>query len=441
MNKMLWRILFTTVAFMSVLMGNGVVLAQSPFIAGDVRPYQAESPHPYPLGDAGRPVVWKDSVVSPNANFIRVHFRGVALAPGDFITVSNPDGSNFWTYTGRGPHGSGEFWSFAVQGDTAIVEIHGGTRNNHGYRIDAVGHGNVSLEAVGRRQSDTEVICGTDGREDIACHTDDPTINTNQEAVAQLLFISGALQYACTGWLVDGTQDDMLMTNNHCIKTQTEVESLQATFNFQRTACNGDSDETPSSYSGNQLLDTNSVNKHGKREGLDFTLLTLNGNPESNWAELTPSADPVNIGDVIRLIQHPGGRRKEIGYYEDSGLTTLCQIDTVNQTYGNAAAGSQVGYGCDTEGGSSGSPVTNDLGQVIALHHFGGVQNCLNAGTAMADICNDAGAFLNCYSSGNQEPPPPEQCSTGGQVGDSCTSNSDCCSNKCKGKPGNLTCR
>jgi hypothetical protein len=28
-----------------------------------------------------------------------------------------------------------------------------------------------------------------------------------------------------------------------------------------------------------------------------------------------------------------------------------------------------------------------------------------------------------------------------GQVGDSCNSDADCCSNSCKGKPGNKTCK
>jgi V8-like Glu-specific endopeptidase len=76
-------------------------------------------------------------------------------------------------------------------------------------------------------------------------------------------------------------------------------------------------------------------------------------------------------------------------------------VDTINATYGYAAPGSQVGYGCDSEGGASGSAITAATdGKVIALHHYGGVSSspCLNSGTAMTKICTDAGSLLICDS-------------------------------------------
>ena len=44
--------------------------------------------------------------------------------------------------------------------------------------------------------------------------------------------------------------------------------------------------------------------------------------------------------------------------------------------YTGYAAGSDVSYYCDTEGGSSGSPVlSRATNKVVALHHFGGCPN------------------------------------------------------------------
>ena len=418
-------------AFAVLLIGASSAWAQSPLKVGDVLPYHAESPHPYPIGGPERITVWQEVVQSPGAEFLRLRFRGFALAPGDYVTVSNPDGSDFWVYKGRGPHGNGEFWSFAIQGEVAIVEIHAGPRNDHGYRIDAIGHGTVDL---GRPLPTPEVICGTNGLEDIACYQSNPDIKSNEaRPVARLLFKSGGGFFLCTGWLVDGSNDNTLMTNNHCISKKREVTTLQATFNFQKIACSGASEETPTDYNGGVLLKTNSVSFLRGKGGLDYTLLTLQENPEATWGELSPTSNKGNVGDRIWFIQHPGGGVKKIGYWEDSAQTIRCKVDAIERTYLPSSPSSQSAYACDSQGGSSGSPIIHELtGKVIALHHFGGVENCLNSGTAMADICADAGQLLNCGDSGVCLLLPK---------GEPCISGSECCSGKCKGKSGAKSCK
>jgi V8-like Glu-specific endopeptidase len=367
-----------------------------PMKAGDVRPYRAETPHPYPLGAEGRPVVWTDTIVSPGAQFVRVHFKKMQLAPGDYLTIGSPDGRQTWTYTGRGPHDDGDVWAFAVDGDTAIVQIHGGKGLGHGYLIDAVGHGTVN---IGKPVPIPEVLCGTEGREDVACHL--PEIDAVQRPVARLLFTSGNFQYLCTGELIAGSNDSTLITNNHCISNQTETSSLQARFNFQRTACGGSTDAPTTDYAGGTFLKTNTEKKKGNKGGLDYTLLTLQGNPEATWGEIVATTKTVGVSDLIWFVQHGGGNQKTVGYYEDSAHSVRCKVNTVNATYGQSASGSQVGYGCDSEGGSSGSAITDPgSGHAIALHHYGGVSGnpCLNSGTSFAKICPDAGSLLSCVS-------------------------------------------
>ncbi len=359
---------------------------------GEVRGYRSETSHPYPGGNASRPVVWEERVTSAGATFIRVHFTGLHLADGDYVTVSSPDGAQSWTYHGKGPHGNGDVWAFAIDGDEAIVQIHGGTRPGHGYRIDAVGHGTVDIGPRGGPFApQPEVVCGTDGREDIACHLTEA--NAAQRPVARLLFVSGASQFLCTGSLVTGPNSSTLMTNNHCMDTQNEWASQQARFNYQRTTCGGSVDEPASNYSGGTLLKTN--------KKLDYSLGTLLGNPEATWGELTPTTSQAAVGNLLWFIQHPGGRRKEIGYWEDEAQSLRCKVDRINQTYGGSQRQSQMAYGCDSEGGSSGSPIVSAAtGRVIGLHHFGGVNNspCLNAATEMPEICANAGALLSCAS-------------------------------------------
>jgi V8-like Glu-specific endopeptidase len=390
------------VAVVAVILALGFAVPeaadQARLKVGDVRPYRAETPHPYPLGTEARPVVWTDRVISPGAEFVRVHLTKLHLAPGDYLTVSSPDGSQIWTYEGRGPHGNGDVWAFAIEGDTAILELHGGRGDGHGYVIDAVGHGTVPLD---RKKNDPtlEVVCGTDGREDVACHS--PEIDAAQRPVARLLFTSGGSQFLCTGWLVAGSNASTLMTNNHCIATQTETSSLQAKFNFQRTTCGGGTNAATTDYAGGALLKTNNVDRRGSRFGLDYTLLTLQGNPEATWGELVATTKSIAINDLIWFIQHGGGNVKKVGYWEDAARTVRCAVDLTNQTYGRSKQNSQVAYACDSEGGSSGSPIVDPAtGRVIGLHHFGGVSSnpCLNSGTEMPEICADAGSLLSCAS-------------------------------------------
>ena len=393
MSRQLFRC--AVVATVLVLASGAQGFAQGKLKVGDVRPYRAETPHPYPLGTDTRPVVWTDTVISPGAEFVRVHLKNLHLAGGDYLTVSSPDGAQAWTYTGRGPHHNGDVWSFAIDGDTAVVRIHGGRGNGHGYLIDAVGHGTVGLGPKGGPTP--EVVCGTDGREDVACHL--PEIDAAQKPVARLLFVSGGFQYVCTGELIAGSNANTLITNNHCIDTQKETASLQAKFNYQRTDCGGGTTATATDYAGGTFLKTNTERRKGGRGGLDYTLLTLQGNPEAIWGEIQGTKKSVAVNDLIWFIQHPGGGLKKIGYWEDSGHTTRCKVDAINATYGQSAVNSQTAYACDSEGGSSGSAIIDPVtGRAIALHHYGGVSGnpCLNSGTAFSKICADAGSLLSC---------------------------------------------
>ncbi len=81
----------------------------------------------------------------------------------------------------------------------------------------------------------------------------------------------------------------------------------------------------------------------------------------------------------FNIIQHPAGRRKEIAV----------QNNQVSKLFENA-----VLYKTDTEPGSSGSPVFDNLWQIVALHHSGGQKDSKgnfinNAGIRIDKIVKD----------------------------------------------------
>jgi lysyl endopeptidase len=363
--------------------------AQGRIKVGDELPYRVSTPAAYPLGGVERPVSWSETIFSPGATFLRIHFTKFHLPDGDFLTVSSPDGADFWTYTGKGPRGTGEFWSFIVESDSAVVELHSGSRfkgrgGRFGIAVDRIAHGTAPINEDGSFLE--KVICGTDGREDVVCHT-----SANVRPIARLSFQSGGSSFVCTGWLVAGSNSSTMVTNNHCVDNQTEVSTVQARFNYQRTTCGGSTTATTTTYAGGTFLRTSS--------SLDYTLFTLQGNPEATWGEYSATSKSPTVGLTINFPQHPGGGLKRIAWWKDSAHTLRCNVSTVNANYGGAAANSQMGYSCDSEGGSSGSPIMDaGTGRIIGLHHFGGVSSnpCLNSATQIKNICPHAGSLLSC---------------------------------------------
>jgi V8-like Glu-specific endopeptidase len=95
---------------------------------------------------------------------------------------------------------------------------------------------------------------------------------------------------------------------------------------------------------------------------LDYTVVAVRPDPArpplEGWGvlHLNPNADPGPSEHVV-IVQHPNGGPKQI-------VLTANAVLQVKPPY--------LHYSTDTMPGSSGSPVFNDMWQVIALHHAEG---------------------------------------------------------------------
>jgi len=334
------------------------------------------------------------TVRHPGATYVKVHFGKLALAAGDYVTVSDPSGAETYTYhgapggglrsedSGYTLHGDSGFAAMSVEGDTAVVTVHRESAKG----LSAVGASApvVTIDKFWRGYNEAEYnaaniglmsVCGSDARRDVVCYqTSHPTQFARSKPVARLL-IGGTS--ACTGWRVGDT--NRVLTNNHCTSTQSGVTSTETQFNYQCQTCGGNNPFTPTKVSGASLVKTSA--------SLDYTLYSVNGfSTISSFGTLyIESRQPVSH-ETVYIPGHGDATAKRLSIYETAG-GALCDIDTVNLDSVN------TGYLCDTSGGNSGSPVlATSSHKVIALHHLGG---CQNAGTRMSLIYPEIIALID----------------------------------------------
>ena len=320
----------------------------------------------------------------PGSGYVKVHFERLLLADGDYVTVSSPDGSESYRYE----ESAVDRWATSITGDTAVVELHreaeGPDSAALGALIDRAAFGfpsdvlNALVEDRGRQARPTESICESDDKRPAPCYERSyPDVVEHTDPVARLLIDGTVL---CTGFRV-GDRNRML-TNNHCLADGWEARRTEVWFGYDCASCSGEGETNPIKVDGERVLATS--------KELDYTLFTVDDFAAiERFGSLELADESARRGQAIYIPQHPAGRPTEIAL-ESSVDGGNCVVK--DPRYDGYVAGSDVAYYCDTEFGSSGSPVlSRDTHEVVALHHFGG---CPNSGVNASIIEREIGALL-----------------------------------------------
>jgi PKD repeat protein len=342
-------------------------------------------------------------VRTPDAAFIKVHFDYLNLPTGMAVEVFSPDGSEVYRYGNEardgytvdkalGQDGQTSFSAMSISGPVAKVRLVGKPRTPwtlaHGVRVSRVLEGYPAdlLESLQNQgllsPTGEKKTCGANDKRPVSCYAaSDPTAVDRSRPVARLILARGS---NCTAWRVG--PGNHLMTNQHCFATQAEVAGAEIWFNYQAPTCAGTTAGTITKVTGMNLV------KRGTN--LDYVLFSVN-----NFASIASFGNlgldprlPIT-GEQIFIPQHPGARLKELATVNDLAGGGRCTVAVaVTDGFG---IGTDLGYKCDTEGGSSGSPViARSNNKVIGIHHIGACNTGNNTAVHMSLIWADMQSFF-----------------------------------------------
>jgi hypothetical protein len=397
----------------------------------------------------GGGLVWSAALRSPGAAAMRAHLTGLDLPEGAGLYVYNKAGQAFGPYTGRGPLGDGELWTNTVFGEQLMLQLVAPADTRvPSFRVAEIGvmgqrflpprynpAGAFSLGDL-ERLGTAKAFCSYNAScvVNAACQSS-AAVNDAKDAVATMLFTSGGGQFICTGQLIRDTVDTSVipyfLTAHHCISSSGEASSLETYFDYQ-TTCSSPNCTQPYNNTGETVGAT--IKATGSSS--DYSLLQLSSAPT------TPDGVATYLGwsttaihsttTQLYRVSHPKGAPQ--AYSEQ-------RVDPTKGTCRTLPRGAFL-YSKDnlgaTEGGSSGSAVVNGSGQVVGQLYGACGFNLNDVCDANSNATVD-GAFAAYFN--NVAPflqPGGGSCSPAGAF---CTSNSQCCSNSCKGKPGAMKCK
>ncbi|MDQ7087179.1 MAG: trypsin-like peptidase domain-containing protein [Acidobacteriota bacterium] len=338
-----------------------------------------ESPHPYPAGLPEGRVVWSTTLSWPEASYIAVHFERFELAEGDELILSDPTGRSRHRYTGRGPgERGGGFWGLSILGETMEIRLisYNPDRQAFGLVIDRWAHG-FPLDGGG---GEPDALCGTEDFRDVECYKDSYPTEYDVARRTVRLIKNGSAH--CTGWIA--SCENHIITNEHCVGSQAELDQIEFQFEYKRPACGSGSPTVDLQLQGGTLLEVDA--------GLDYALILpdLAGNdPQATYGFMQWDVRLPDIDELIYIPGHPSGDPKRLSVessdaHDESGR---CEVFSTTEPACTGGPVDDVGYYCDTEGGSSGSAVVSAVSHaVIALHHCA---NCPNRGVPIVDVYND----------------------------------------------------
>lgn len=289
----------------------------------------------------------------PQATFLRIHMVAEGLPWDGKIMLTDRQGNTQVIHASDViAAGSDGYYAMSMDSDhlDVLVTDADGKMLEEGYilRVDKVD--------VGFRQIDEKpsfgafAVIGADQRRPAVCYqSSQPSAYRRAQAVART-YSKG---YLGTAWRV--SSENRMLTNHHVMNNGANAGDFELWFGYEHQSCSGGATQAGVKVRGGSALVGD--------PGLDFQLFTIKDSDFERirgFGHLGLDVGNLVAGEVIYIPQHGGGSPKQLAVVTDDG--SRCRITSAPSTRGQ--------YQCDTQGGSSGSPVIKaNTGRAVVLHN------------------------------------------------------------------------
>ena len=332
-----------------------------------------------------------DMIFVPEAQWLRINFNSARLGDASYIELTSLlDGGTQILDANTIQHWN--YRSAYFNGDAVEIKVFAGA-----------GDKNVFVDI-------REVTVGEwpGFRAKSICGSADNRTSSNDSRVGRIVPVG------CTGWIVDNGKH---VTAGHCIGSSADTLQFNVpTSNPDRTLNHpGPEDQYP-------IISSTWVYRD-RGVGDDWGVFSVQDNSNTGLQPI----DAQNASFTVAQDLGPNTIRIT-GFGVDDGSD-----NQTNQTHSGSnmgSSGTTMRYNADTTGGNSGSPVIDEAtNMAVGVHSHGGCSSTSgnNSGTSFFN----SNFWQTVTGTGPSCAP----------AGASCSSNSDCCSNKCRGRRGAKSCR
>jgi V8-like Glu-specific endopeptidase len=306
------------------------------------------------------------------AKAVCAYFDNLWLPEGTTLTLFGQSRDHFvGPYTAEDCSVHGRFRTAGIWGEEAVLEYY--------QPASVVGLPTISIRGFGHFYRFVDELKpveeergGSEACEvDVNCPEGDPWVD-HKNAVVRLEITEGNFVGLCTGSLVNTTAMDCrryILTAMHCAVNVTDADFLDLVvrFNYERSGCGAGS--APSSRQKTGVFHLADSNDNGGDNGSDFLLVEMEDEIPASWNPFFAGWNASTSAPSSAIcMHHPSGDSKKI--------STTQEI--VSGTWGAAGHHWRVewmetatNWGV-TEGGSSGSPLYNSMGQCVGTLTGGG---------------------------------------------------------------------